>query len=86
MPEALAVLVVAFISAIIFVVCWFQSRDPAFHNADREAGRIQQRCHWLKERLTKARREQWSEDMIEDLALQLRAEERLVEKKAMLSS
>ncbi len=73
MPEALAVLVVLALSVVIYVVAWFQSRDPANFNAAAELERLQLHEAWLRDRLQRATSEQWDHAMIAALTEELRA-------------
>ncbi len=64
MPEALIVAAVFVIAVMIYVAMWRQSRDPALHQPHEELARLQHQVTWLDERLVKARREKWGDEMI----------------------
>lgn len=73
MPEALFVAAVFFISVVIYVAMWVQSRNPALYDPRRKHARLEQHVGWLKARLTLARDEGWGDEMVAPLAADLTA-------------
>lgn len=63
MPEALAVFVVFIISVVVYVAARIHASNPANYRPDEELKRLAQQEDWLNERLTRAQREGWSEEM-----------------------
>jgi len=82
MPEALAVLFVFVVSAVVYVFAWVRARDPANHRPGEEFARLQLQRVWLEERLALATRENWSGEMKRSLSLQLEATIREADKVA----
>lgn len=64
MPEALAIVAVFVTAVVIYIMMWFQSRDPALYDARAERRRLEHHLVWLEERGARARRESWGEEMI----------------------
>jgi hypothetical protein len=78
MPEALAVVLVFVVSCAIYVIAWFQSRDPSRFNPAEESTRLREHRSWVVERLARADREHWSEDMKEGLRADLAKTEKQI--------
>lgn len=73
MPEALIAFAVFVITIIVYVVAWIQSRDPKHYDARQERERLQHHHVWLEQRLHRARRENWGDEMIARCAHELEA-------------
>src|SRR5436189_255163 len=73
MPEALACLLVFAICVAAYVAAQLASRDPARQNVTQDVSTLRQHRAWLQQRLEKAQRENWGEDMVETLAAARRA-------------
>ncbi len=71
MPEALFIVAVFVIAVIIYVAMWLKSRDPALHKPHEEVERLRHHAVWLEERLARARREHWGEEMVATIAHEL---------------
>ena len=71
MPEALAIVAVFAIAAVIYVGAWVQSRDPALTKPAEELARLQQHAAWLEARLAVAQRENWDHEMAGSIAAEL---------------
>ena len=71
MPEAFAILFVMLAAAGVYVGAFFYARNPANHNPRLERDRLQNHEVWLRERLERAKRENWSGDMVASLAAEL---------------
>ena len=67
MPEALFIVAVFFIAVVIYVAMWLKSRDPALHKPHEEVERLRHHVVWLEERLARARREHWGEEMVDSI-------------------
>ena len=72
MHEALVVLLIFAVSAIVYIAAWLRSRDPSPRSAADELDRLRLHEAWLRERLELAAREQCGRDMIAALASELR--------------
>ena len=72
MPEAVAIIVVFAACVLIYVVAWFQSRNPANVDNAAELERLQLHEAWLRERLLRAELEQWDPKMIASITQELR--------------
>ncbi len=73
MPEAFAVLAVFTIAGIAYVAAWLQARDPARVDARQDFAQLKIQEAWLRERLERARQEQWSGEMIQPITDELAA-------------
>ena len=71
MPEALALIAVFVVAAVIYVGAWVQSRDPALIKPDQEQARLRQHAAWLETRLAVAQRENWGREMTEGIEAEL---------------
>lgn len=71
MPEALFIVAVFIIAVIIYAAMWVKSRDPALYKPHEEAERLRHHVVWLEERLARARREHWGEEMVAAIAREL---------------
>jgi hypothetical protein len=71
MPEVLVIIVVPIIAAVIYVMLWIRSRDPALHDPREEFARLQRQVGWLEERLAMARREKWGGEMVAGIETEL---------------
>jgi hypothetical protein len=80
MPEALVVFFVFAVVVIVFVAAWIRGRDPSLVNIHEDIQRLRHHEVWLRERLERAEREQWGEAMIENLAAELRATSRQLDR------
>ena len=76
MPETVTVLFIFAVCVSLFLVVRFQSRHPANVNAAAELERLQLHEAWLSERLHRAEREDWGDDMIAGIAEELHATSR----------
>ena len=68
MPEILAVVAVVVVSFIAWIGAWLHARDPANFVTGDELVRLRQQSSWLRERLERAERERWSDDLRAGLA------------------
>jgi len=73
MPEALAVVAVFVIAVVIYAAMWLRSRDPSLHKPHEELERLRHHTVWLEERLARARRENWGQEMVAGIEAELRA-------------
>jgi hypothetical protein len=73
MPEALALFAVLFVAVIIAAAMWVRARDPQLHRPHEEAARVEHQVEWLEERLAKARRENWGDEMVAGFRRELHA-------------
>lgn len=76
MPEAFAVLLVFAVSAAVYVAAWLSTRGSLSAHTVADLARLQQHEAWLRERLHRAEREQWGDEMIAGIAAELRAASR----------
>ena len=72
MPEALVVVFILAVTAVVFVAASIRGRDPSLVNLHDDVQRLRQQELWLRERLHRAELEQWDEAMIAHLAADLR--------------
>ncbi len=73
MPEALAVLLVLAVCVFVYVAASIQTRNSGGAHRAADVERLQLHEAWLRERLLRAERENWDNDMIASLATELRA-------------
>jgi hypothetical protein len=76
MPEALAVLLVFAVCVFVYVAAWIQTRGSGGARSAADVERLQLHEAWLRERLLRAERETWDDDMIARIAAELRATSR----------
>lgn len=81
MPEALAIVVVFVVAVIVYVSARIQSRDPARQNPAEDLARLRQHHAWLSDRLERARREGWGEEMTANFEAEVSATARQIEAK-----
>ena len=63
MPEAFAVFLVTAIIVGVMIAARLQTRSPARSNPEIEAAHLDREIQWLAERIQRAERENWGEDM-----------------------
>jgi hypothetical protein len=83
--EALAIVLVVVVAAIVFVVTWFGVRNGGAQNPILGRAQLEEYREALREKTLRAQREQWDAEMVGRLADQLaEVEERLgrMEKRA----
>lgn len=73
MPEALAVLVVVVISLAAWLAAWLQTRRTPQLSTPADLECLRHHESWLRQRLERAQREQWGDDMVAGLAAELQA-------------
>ena len=69
--EALAIVLVAAVAAIIFVVTWFGVRQGGGQNPILSRAQLEEYRAALREKAIRADREQWDSEMVQRLADQL---------------
>ena len=69
--EALAIVLVAAVAAVIFVVTWFGVRNGSAQNPILGRAQLEEYRDALREKTVRAQREQWDEAMVARLADQL---------------
>lgn len=73
MPEAFAVLLVIVVCIAAYVAALLNARDPAQRNVREDLAALRQHRMWLQQRLDTAQRENWGDDMVENIAAELTA-------------
>lgn len=76
MPEAIAIVGIFLISAIVYVGARLHARTAVLRDPAGEQARLQEQLRWLEHRLEQARREGWGEDMQTRIADELAAIQR----------
>ena len=71
MPEALAVVAVIAIVLAAWFGAWMQAHDPAGVDTRQELTRLEQHHAWLQQRLERAQREKWDDDMVATIAAEM---------------
>ena len=64
MPEAFAVVAVFVVAIVAWVGAWMHARNPANFNARDESERLRQHAQWVEQRLERAQRERWGDEMM----------------------
>lgn len=80
--EALAIVLVAAVAAVIFVVTWFGVRNDGGQNPILGRAQLEEYRDALREKTVRAQREQWDDEMIARLAGQLSEVEQRLEQMA----
>lgn len=70
MPEAIAILLVVFTSALILGLTWLQARATP-RRREQEIERLKQHIAWLEERQRHAEQKHWDDDMRQRIETQL---------------
>ncbi len=73
MPEAISILAIFVILAAAYVGARRLAESPVQRDAAVELRRLQHRVTWLEERLARARRENWGDEMAGSLVAELAA-------------
>lgn len=71
MPEALAVLAVFLVCVVIYVIAKVQARNPELQKPAAQLAQLNEQRAWLEERLRRAERENWGNEMRQSIVRQL---------------